>query len=570
MNRESPSGGVLNVQAGFHSAIGSRPRNEDFAAVRAGPAPQRAHSGVVAAVADGVGGAKGGRIAAELTVRSFLDGFFGSSPLLGVRRNASVALNAANSWVHSLGRTDPALESMACTFTALILRGRQAHVVHVGDTRLYRLRDDALVQLTSDHTPGRPGTSSMLLRAVGIEETLRIDYAAEQARVHDRYLLCTDGVHGRLSDGAVRDALGRRNAPEDTARFLVEAALDERSGDNATALVIDVLDLPAANQEDLELEIGAQPIVPPLATGNVLDGFRLDEILSDGQYSRVFRAYDTVTERRVILKQPKPVTGADALLRQAFLREAWIAARVRSPFVAEVIEVPAERRSCLYTIMPLYEGETLEQRLNRRPLLLLGEGLRIAAMLGKAVASLHRAGIVHRDIKPENVILERADGLKLLDLGVARLPNMEDFPEGTTPGTPSYMAPELFGGQPGDERSDQFALGVTFFRMFTGRYPYGEIEPFTRPRFGQPASLSELRPDLPAWLDQALARAMAVNPQSRYEDVIEFLFAIEHGAIGAVAAAPRRRPLYERNPLHFWRAVSAVLAIGLMLSLAFR
>src|SRR5208282_4511530 len=88
------------------------------------------------------------------------------------------------------------------------------------------------------------------------------------------------------------------------------------------------------------------------------------------------------------------------------------------------------------------------------------------------VAALHHAGIIHRDIKPENVILEairarEVPGLRLIDLGVARLPHMEDIPAPHAPGTPSYMAPELFAGAPGDERSDQFALGVTIYRMFT-------------------------------------------------------------------------------------------------------
>ena len=102
--------------------------------------------------------------------------------------------------------------------------------------------------------------------------------------------------------------------------------------------------------------------------------------------------------------------------------------------------------------------------------------------------------------------------MRLIDLGVARLPQLEDFPPGDIPGTPSYMAPELFAGAAGDEMSDLFALGVTVYRMFARAYPYGEIEPFTRPRFGQPASLAARRPDLPAWLDGAIAKAIAVDP----------------------------------------------------------
>jgi serine/threonine protein phosphatase PrpC len=550
--------------------VGSRVRNEDYAALSSATDGQWTRAGIVAAIADGVGGAKGGRVAAEVTVRSFIDGYYGLSPLHGVRRNAGVTLEAVNRWVNTLGRTDAALDGMACTFTALVLRGRQAHVVHVGDTRLYRFREDALVQLTTDHTPGRPGTSSMLTRAIGISDSVRIDYSVGQARVHDRYLLCSDGVHGSLSDGRIRDVLGRRAASEDTARLLVEAALDVRLGDNATALVVDVLDLPPANKTDLEAAIAQQRIIAPPKAGAAVDGFALEAMLSDGQYSRVFRATDTCGQRRVIVKFPKPVTGADALLRQAFLREAWIAARVKSPYVAEVIDVAPGRQTCLYAVMPYYEGETLEARLGRKPVLSLAEGLSLAVMLAKAVASLHRAGIVHRDIKPDNVVLVRPDGLKLLDLGVARLPNMEEFPEGTTPGTASYMAPEMFAGNPGDQLSDLFALGVTVFRMFTNSYPYGEIEPFTRPRFGRPASLLDKRPDLPAWLDQALARAIAPAPEDRFEDVIEFLFAVEHGAMGAVAAPPRRQPVYDRNPLRFWKTVAALLALLLLASVGLR
>ena len=259
------------------------------------------------------------------------------------------------------------------------------------------------------------------------------------------------------------------------------------------------------------------------------------------------------------------------LLGQAlyFLRESWIAARLRSPFIAEVIELPPQSRSSLYSVMPFYEGETLEQRLLRRPRIGRAEGLSIATKLTKAVAALHRAGVIHRDIKPDNVILQPGGGLKLIDLGVARLPAIEDFPSAAIPGTPSYMAPELMSGQPGDETSDLFALGVTLFRMFTGSYPYGEVEPFSRPRFNQsPASVAGLRPDLPAWLDQVLLRLFAVRPADRFDDALECLFALEHGELHASPAPPRWRPLIQRDPLRFWQTAAAVLAALLLLSVA--
>lgn len=556
---------ILRVQAGLTTEQATRERNEDFAACLL---PGHGKPALVAALADGVGGAKGGRVAAETAVRLFLDAQQELSPLRGIKANAVTALDAINRWLHTQRHADQALLGMACTFTALILRGRQMHVVHVGDSRLYRLRDGVLLRLTTDHVPPRSAIPSMLTRALGAEPQLRIDYQTEAARLHDRYLLCSDGVHAALPDRAIRDQLDRRDAPEETARKLVAAALHTRIGDNATALVVDVVGLPDADQFDLQAAVNALPIIPVPRSGATIDGFRLDRMLTDGRYSRVFRANREADAEPVIMKFPKPSVGADAMLRLAFLRESWIAARLRSPWIAEVFETTQQARTALYTVMPFYAGETLEHRLQRRPAVSRMEGVAIATKLAKGVAALHRAGVIHRDIKPENVILQPDGGLKLIDLGVARLPNIEDFPAANVPGTPSYMAPELIEGQPGDEKSDIFALGVTLFRMFTGVYPYGEVEAFSHPRFTRPPlSVSALRPDLPSWLDQVLLRLIAVRPADRFDDVLECVFALEHGELHAAPGKPRRRSLIERDPLRFWQTLSAVLALLLLLLL---
>lgn len=555
----------LIVEAGIATDRGRRMANEDFAGC-VGTTGDGSR-GVAAAIADGVGGAKGGRVAAELAVRGFLDAFESLDPLRGVKRNAIAALDAINGWVHAQGTADPLLDGMACTFSALILRGRLAHVTHVGDSRLYRLREDELTRLTHDHVPTRGAVRNILTRALGAEADLRVDYTVEAARESDRYLLCTDGVHGALSDRTIGAALRRRSGPRETADRLVQAAIDARLGDNATALVIDVIGLPEADRLDLGVTIDALPILPAPRSGAAIDGYRLNAMLSDGRYSRVFAAIDEASGRAVIVKFPKPAVGAEPVLRQAFLREAWIATRLSSPWVAEVIEDATDRRTSLYTVMPFYEGETLERRLRRRPPVSRSEGLAIADKLAKAVAALHRAGVIHRDVKPDNVILTGDGGLKLIDLGVARLPNMEDFPGTDTPGTPSYMAPELLAGAAGDEKTDLYALGVTIYRMFTGAYPYGEVEPFSKPRFTRPpASMLTHRPDLPAWLDRTIERAIAIRPEDRFDDAIELIFALEHGALHAAPSRPRHRPLLERDPLRFWQMVAVWLVFALMLS----
>ena len=561
--------GRLEVRLGIASACGQRAQNEDFAAAWLGENGRRPLHGVIAAVADGVGGARGGRVAAEIAVRGLIDGILGQSEAVAVRRSAGVAIAAINGWIHAMSRSDPELAGMACTLTAVILRGRRLHALHIGDTRLYRLRDDQLEQLTTDHTPGRPGVSHALTRAVGALDTVRVDYAEHAVRALDRMLLVSDGVHGALSDARLAAELGRRAAPEEAARRLVEAALDARIGDNATALVLDVVDLPPPDHADIEATIAGRPIRPPPRAGVTLDGYRLDEMLADSRYSRVFRGTDTEDDRAVVIKFPKPGVAEEATFRQAFQRESWIAARVRSPFVGEVIEPPHGRATQLYSVMPFYGGATLERRLLQPPRVRLEEGVAIATQLGKAVAALHRAGVVHRDIKPDNVVLG-AGGLKLIDLGVARLPHLEEFAAADVPGTPSYMAPELLDGRPGDESSDLFALGVTLWRMWSGgAYPYGEVEPFSRPRFGRPAALGSKRPDLPSWLDQALARAVAADPRERQADVLELLLELETGMSRGAPAPPLRLSFYERDPLRFWKFVAALLATALLASWAF-
>lgn len=561
----------LQVQIGAASDQGRRARNDDFVAALSPPQGGWVRPVFIAAVADGVGGARGGREAAELSVRSFFDGFHAQPESLSVEQAAARTLTAINRWTLAQGRADPNLAGMATTFSALILLGREAHTAHVGDSRIYRLSGQQLHCLTRDHTHPHPDQSHVLLRAIGLEEHVHVDHAMVRLEAFDRFLLCSDGVHGVLSDKQIKEHLSQRTAAQEAAIRIVEAALDAGSQDNVSALVIDILSLPDQDNVSLEAALEFLPVSDLPKTGDVIDGFLLGAQLSDGRYSRLFHATDERDNRPLVIKFPHPRITSDATYRTAFAREAWVAAQVHSPFVGQIIETPPERRSRLYSVMPFYEGETLEQRLLRKPMLNLTEGVWVGVSLAKGVAALHRAGIIHRDIKPENVILLKNKELKLLDLGVARVPNMPDLSADAIPGTASYMAPEMFAGGTGSEQSDLYALGVTLYRMFSGgAYPYGEIEPFSRPRFRRPTPLSSLRPDLPAWLEFAIMRAIKISPDDRQADVLEFVFEMENGLTRGASTSMRGLSLYERNPLRFWQVTSWILLGLLIVSLVTR
>jgi serine/threonine protein phosphatase PrpC len=561
----------VKASVGFASHRGPRPRNEDFAGAVFGlelPQPRR---DVVAAIADGIGGAKGGRVAAETAVRGFLDGFCDLPETMEVRRAAARVINSLNAWIYSHAHRDDDLAGMGCTFTALVLRGRVAHILHAGDTRAYRLGGDRLTCLTIDHVrDDGSGRSNILNRALGVETEVRLDYATQPVARHDRFLLCSDGVHGVLRAETIAEILRQRSASEDSAKALVAAALDSGSTDNCTALVLDVVDLPTAESADVGAAIGQLPLIPVPVDGETVDGFVLKVLVSDGRYTRLFGAIDEIEGGEVVLKFPKPQVAAVATYRAAFVREAWVGARVHSPWIGRTIELPPGRQTCLYTVMPLYPGELLSTRLDRRPSMGLEEGRNIAIKLARGAATLHRAGIIHRDIKPDNVILESEGSLKLIDLGVVRVPGLEDFPPEDIPGTTAYMAPEMFAGEPGNEATDIYALGITMFRAFTGEFPYGNLDATSRPQKKRPTALSALRPDLPAWLQGALGRAIALDPAERFRDMNEFAVDMETGPARLPVTLGRPRTLYERAPVRFWQGVAALLAVALILVVLLR
>jgi serine/threonine protein phosphatase PrpC len=556
----------VKASVGYFSEAGSRDHNDDFAgAVMGSELPEPRHD-VVAAIADGIGSAKGGRVAAETAVRGFLDGFTELPESVEVRNAGPRVLGPLNSWLHEQGRRDTNLTGMGCTFTALVLRGRTAHVLHIGDTRAYRLTGDRLTVMTTDHVrEHEPGRSGVLYRALGVESEVRLDYSSQPITRHDRFLLCSDGVHGFLTLDMIANILGEYSAAGDAARALVKAALQNGSSDNCTAMVLDVVELPAVGSSDVTTTMMGLPIIATPQVGETVDGFVLNALISDGRYTRLFLALDEADGGEVVLKFPKSQAESVSLFRKSFAREAWVGTRVNSPSVGRILALPLGRQTCVYTVMPFYQGELLQTRISHAPMLGLEEGRNVAIRLARAIDALHRADIIHRDVKPDNVILERGGSLKLIDLGVVRVPALEDEQPETIPGTPGYMAPEMYDGEAGNEATDIYALGVTMFRAFTGEFPYGN--PDAGPPRGRPKALSSLRPDLPGWLEAALARAVAINPAERFGDAVEFAVELESGPARAPTEERRPRTFYERAPVRFWQGIAAMLALALLFAL---
>jgi hypothetical protein len=474
------------------------------------------------------------------------------------------SLEAFNAWLHAQARSAPGLRGAATTFTAAVLRGRAAAILHVGDSRAWLFRDGVLTLLTEDHAALQADGGQRLLRAIGLEPFLRLDMTQQVIEAHDRILLTTDGVHGPLSYGAIKRLLGRRQASQGDAEALVKAALEAGGHDNATAVLIDILAVPAADYSLIAAQMEGLPIGPTPGVGETVDGFELLDLIAESQTARLFLARDGDAGERVVVKFPKPEKASQDD-RRRFMREVFLGQRVAHPCVGASLALADGRQSRLYLAMPYYPGETLEARLGRRPLA-VEEALAVGGEIGRGLAALHRAGVFHRDLKPQNVILLEQGGVKIIDLGVARLPALDETCEAETPGTADFMAPELFAAARGDALSDQYALGVTLYRMLTGAYPHGETPPGEKPLFGPTPPLTRHRGEVPAWLNAVVLRAIAPRREERFGDVEELVFELEHGRTRAAALAPTK-PLIERNPVLFWQLIGLGLAVLLLISL---
>ena len=559
----------LAIAVGHASLAGKRARNEDFVGMVTPNEPELSTKGLIAAIADGVSGNEGGREASEYTVRGLLADYYATPDTWPVTQALDRVLQATNSWVQRQSAVRPELAGMATTITAIVLRGRSYYFAHAGDSRLYLLRQGAMSRLTTDHVWDRPEMRHVLTRAVGLDSHLAIDHGLGAIEVGDIFLLATDGVWGALSEFDIRHGLtdlatGSIDA-DATAAAMVGAALAAGSHDNASAIVLQVTGLPDADLRDALSASAQLPLPPKMRAGQSIDGYVVEEVIHVSAATLLYRVIDPKSQRRLALKTLQPERGDDDEERAAFAHEEWLARRVVARFFPQVV-VPPER-NYLYYLSTWHDGHTLQQHLDGGVHLTIPELVAHGVQLARAVGALHRRSIIHRDIKPGNVHLGDDGQLRLLDLGVA-LSGLEAENPLRAPqaGTPSYLAPEQFDGAAPAPATDLYGTGVTLYHALTRRYPYGEIEPFQRPRFAEPVPPTRYRPEIPMWLENVLLKAAARLPADRFETAEELLLALERGATRPLAA-PAGKPLAQRDPLFVWRIVGiASLVINLLLA----
>ena len=544
----------LKFEIGQSSLTGPRERNEDYVGIVTPDGEQLSVKGALIGVADGVSGNAGGGEAAEMTVRTVSADYYATPDTWEPHTALDKVLTAANRWVLSQANANRDMAGMATTLSLLILRGQRYYSAHVGDTRIYLLRDGALNQLTTDHVWDRPDMRHVLKRAVGLDAHLTADFGEGNLHVGDIFALLSDGVWDSLGEQAIHAGLTKFDTPKLVAEYLTELALKKGSSDNSTAVIVKINDIGKESLSDL-IAGGKQLHVPPkLKVGEVLDDFEVVQILHESRASLLYKVKNINTNQLFVLKTLQSLLANDLDSCNALLNEEWLAKRVVSQYVPQILPLSTEKRSKLYYVMSWHEGATLQQRLDSGHHFTVAGTAKIGIELMRGLGALHRLSIIHRDIKPANVHQASDQRLRILDLGVAYSMNVGKMESMQNPGTPSFMAPELFDGAEANAQSDIYAAGVTLYHLLSRKYPHGEIEPFQHPKFGEPTALTRYRPDIPAWLDNIIQKAIARDLSKRFETAEEMLLALEHGELKPISA--QRTPLIARARLIKWQWIA--------------
>jgi serine/threonine protein phosphatase PrpC/predicted Ser/Thr protein kinase len=576
----------LKVSIGQYSDKGRKADNQDSHGSFVPKNSLLALKGIAIAMADGISSSDTSHVASQTAVKTFLDDYYCTSEAWTVKSSVERVLKSINSWLYSQtmagdGRYDKD-RGYVSTFSALVLKNHSAHLFHVGDTRIYRLNDQGLEQLTNDHRlwasdhsidkgseNGSEG-KSYLSRALGIEDQCSFDHQTININKGDVFIICTDGIYEFLpSKELINTVKEKADDLDKAAQALVQQAYDLGSDDNLSIQIVRVDELPDQSQVNLSQHIEQLELPPLLEARMEFDGYTILRSLHANSRSRVYLAEDISTGKQVVIKAPASDIENDAEHLERFLLEEWVARRINNAHVLKA-DLAERSRNYIYTVFEYIEGQTLAQwaQDNPRPSLEVVRGL--IEQIAKGLNAFHKMDMLHQDLRPENIMLDVTGTLKIIDFGSVSIAGLEETRNSTPAtyllGTALYSAPEYFLGEQGDVQSELFSLGVITYYLLSGSYPYDANVARTK-------TLSEQRKlhyktlladdrEIPSWVDSAVRKAVSPLPDRRQFDLFEYLHDLRKP--NKEFLNKTRPPLIERNPVALWQGISFGLAIAVV------
>ena len=553
----------LEIDYAFRSEAGVKQNNDDTCNVCIPEDNLLLSKGIAAAIADGVSSSEGGGRASQICVSGFLSDYFSTPESWSVKTSAGKVLGALNRWLYSQGQSDyDSARGMLTTFSGLVLKSTTAHIVHIGDSRIYRYHNGDLEQITRDHRAWVSKEKEFLSRAMGADPHIDIDYHAVAVDEGDSFIFTSDGIHDFLTRRELLKILNSNNYNlQACANALVETALENGSTDNASCQIIHLLKLPQETEADIFQRVSDLPFPPDLQPGMKIDGYEILREMHASKRSEVFLALDLTSGDKVVLKTPSVNYRDDADYLEGFLLEEWVGRRIRNAHILRILE--PRNRHFLYNISEYVEGRSLGQWIQDNGPADLHQTRALAEQIIDGLRALHRMEMFHQDLKPDNILIDSHGTVKLIDFGSTRVAGMEEIESeidhSTPQGTLDYAAPECLRGESCTHASDLYSLGVILYEMLTGKLPYGESDsPHLKQRLNyRPAR--RYNPEIPAWVDAALERAVHPLASKRHKTLSELQHDLAHP--NPIYREQAELPLLERNPLLFWQTLAGLLLL---------
>lgn len=522
----------LKIDASSRSIAGIKPVNEDSVGICVPEdAYQRINKGVLLVVADGVSSAEAGAEASQTAVERFLEEYYQTPDTWSVSNCGEKILSTINLKLYRKSHEfQDETKGFLCTFSGLVIKGRTAHFFHVGDSRIFLLRGDALTQITTDHKAAIGDKKTVLARAVGMDNRLNIDYGRVPLEAGDRLLLTSDGVHDFVPRDDLRSLLARPASAEQLAQELIDAAQANRSDDNISAVVAIVHELPSENLDDYSAKLTRLPFPPALEPGMKLDGYLVLKELFASSRSQLYLVQDEETGIILAMKTPSTNYVDDTAYIDRFIQEEWIGTRIQHPNVVKVIRQP-RKRTFLYYVMAFVKGDGLDKWMKANCPPSPKKAIHLVKQIAKGLEAFHSNEAVHQDLKPGNIMITDDQQAIIVDFGsvfVAGLseraiPNVGDGVLGTA----GYSDPLYLKGQNPGIQGDVYSIGTIVYEMFTGKLPYGEGIEQCRTAFDfdqlRYIPATQYNPVIPEWFDGALKKATSFDLEERYHTIAAFM-----------------------------------------------
>lgn len=571
---------VIEFSIGQKSVAGRKDDNEDAIGIRIPDGLLASTKGAVAIIADGVSAAEASKEASQTCVRNFLYDYYSTPDTWGVKQSTQKILTALNRWLYGQGQSfSDTRKGYISTLSSIIFKSRSAHILHIGDSRIYRLRDNELQQLTRDHSTIVNDTTTYLARAMGLDVKLDVDYQVCELQPGDLFLLSTDGIHDFIKTDTLKAHLlqyksAKHQDLEAECQQLIDLALNNGSDDNLSCQLIRIDALPQQDINDVHNSLTHLPFPPELEAGVILDGYKVLKTLHTSERSQLYLVEDSESGKHYCMKTPSVNYEDDPAYIERFILEGWIGNRINNPHVLKVAHFHKPKRF-LYYLTEYIAGPTLEQWIKENPKPDISDALYIIRQVMKGVRAFHRRETIHQDLKPGNIMLDSNGEAKIIDFGSCHVKAIAEI---ATPlerdgilGTANYAAPESVISGQSLMHSDIFSIGVILFEMLTGRQPFnGKLERCRSKLDYLNTTYTpsyDINPLVPVWLDGAIKKALRFDPGKRHGDISEFLYEVEH-------PNPKYKKTYNKTLLQSdsslpWKLISAGLFIGLCISLYF-